>query len=794
MSLVIIIFLLFLIKSGLDVSSCICILFLLLFYLLHFHKIHAVKLNTISGSQFMTNGDSLVSPNGTFKLGFFQPAGNSENIYLGILYNKVPGTTTVWVANRNHPLTAASPLVLKIDYPGVLVLTNNVTLIWSSNTTSTSGNVTAKLHDTGNLVLVDFHDKVMWQSFDYPTDTLLPGMKLGNDYLRGIVWRLTSWKSSQDPALGEMTWGRDTQSYPESKLKQGEVVKFRGGPWKNQRIIGASQFDRNLIMTFSVIITDKEVSFSYNLDRTSILSRVTLNSSGHLESFVRLEDGKNWQLALSLPMDVCDTYNICSDYGICKLDRLQQSCRCLDEKTFVPRNKTSWETGDWSGGCVRRTPLDCKNGSEGFIKYSNVKLPETKSSWFNMNMSLEECEVNCLNNCTCMAYANPDATLQGCVLWFNELIDIRVYSASNEGQDMFVRMASSELDGSLHISKNKEEDIKLPLFSFSTIATATASFSTKNKLGEGGFGLVFKGVLEGGLEIAVKRLSKTSNQGVNEFKNEVICISKLQHRNLVKLIGCCIEEDEKLLIYEYMPNKSLDSFIFDRERCVLLDWRKRFNIIIGIARGLHYLHHDSRLRIIHRDLKAGNILLDANMNPKISDFGLARSFGDNGSQANTQRVVGTYGYMPPEYARDGLFSIKSDVFSFGVLLLEIVSGKKNRGFIHPEHDNNLIGHAWSIYNEGRSMELLDDSLAESCHPPEVLRSIQVGLLCGQQNADDRPNMSSVITMLVGEGVLPKPKQPAFFIGGNLVVANVSSGVNEQARSINGVTFSELDAR
>ncbi|KAL3503315.1 hypothetical protein ACH5RR_037764 [Cinchona calisaya] len=184
-------------------------------------------------------------------------------------------------------------------------------------------------------------------------------------------------------------------------------------------------------------------------------------------------------------------------------------------------------------------------------------------------------------------------------------------------------------------------DLDLPLFEFSRIIEATNNFSINNKLGEGGFGPVYKGHLEEGQEIAVKRLSENSMQGLDEFKTEVICIAKLQHRNLVKLLGCCIEGVEKILIYEYMPNKSLDFFIFDQSRSGLLDWPKRFHIIQGIARGILYLHQDSRLRFIHRDIKASNILLDADMNPKISDFGTARSFGGNQTEANTCRIVGT---------------------------------------------------------------------------------------------------------------------------------------------------------
>ncbi|KAG5020579.1 hypothetical protein JHK87_016434 [Glycine soja] len=309
--------------------------------------------------------------------------------------------------------------------------------------------------------------------------------------------------------------------------------------------------------------------------------------------------------------------------------------------------------------------------------------------------------------------------------------------------------------------KKKIVGITVGVTTFGLIITfltkATRNFSSENKLGEGGFGPVYKGTLIDGKEIAVKRLSKKSVQGLDEFKNEVALIAKLQHRNLVKLLGCCIEGEEKMLIYEYMPNQSLDYFVFDETKRKFLDWGKRFNIIIGIARGLLYLHQDSRLRIIHRDLKTSNILLDENLDPKISDFGLARSFLGDQVEANTNRVAGTYGYMPPEYAARGHFSVKSDVFSYGVIVLEIVSGKKNREFSDPEHYNNLLGHAWRLWTEQRSLDLLDEVLGEPCTPFEVIRCIQVGLLCVQQRPEDRPDMSSVVLMLNCDKELPKPK-------------------------------------
>ncbi|RZC86571.1 hypothetical protein C5167_029922 [Papaver somniferum] len=229
-------------------------------------------------------------------------------------------------------------------------------------------------------------------------------------------------------------------------------------------------------------------------------------------------------------------------------------------------------------------------------------------------------------------------------------------------------------------------------FNFSTISAATNTFSEANKLGEGGFGPVYKGTLSNQQHIAVKRLSENSGQGDQEFKNEVTLVAKLQHRNLVKLVGFSLVGEEKLLIYEFMPNASLDKFIFDPIKCAQLNWERRYKIIKGVATGLVYLHEESRLKIVHRDLKASNILLDKDMNPKIADFGMARLFLLDQTQASTKRIVGTHGYMAPEYVMHGKFSVKSDVFSFGVLVLEILTGRRNNSFHKSEIARDLLSY------------------------------------------------------------------------------------------------------
>ncbi|CDY10824.1 BnaC01g14390D [Brassica napus] len=353
-----------------------------------------------------------------------------------------------------------------------------------------------------------------------------------------------------------------------------------------------------------------------------------------------------------------------------------------------------------------------------------------------------------------------------------------------------------------------DSDISTPQssqYDFKTVEAATNKFSRHNKLGEGGFGEVYKGTLSNGTEVAVKRLSEKSGQGIREFKNEAVLVSKLQHRNLVKLLGFCLEGEEKILIYEFVPNKSLDYFLFDPEEQDQLHWTQRYKIIGGIARGILYLHQDSQLTVIHRDLKASNILLDANMNPKISDFGLSTIFGMEQTRGNTSRIAGTYGYMSPEYAMQGQYSMKSDIYSFGVLVLEIISGKKNGGVYQMDETStpgNLVTYAWRLWKNGSPLEMVDLAIGRNYEINEVTRCIHIALLCVQDNPEDRPMLSTIILMLTSNTItLPVPRLPSFIPRSRHELDQVSEGLESSrstgryvGHSVNDVSITDLEAR
>ncbi|XWS18265.1 hypothetical protein CRYUN_Cryun32bG0028800 [Craigia yunnanensis] len=812
---------------------------LLLFRLFHL----SFSFDTITPQQSIKDGDVVISSGNTFALGFFSPS-NTKHRYVGIWYYQIPKKTVVWVANREDPINDASG-TLSISSQGNLVVyqKNQTILVWSTNSSVTqSKNSVARLLDSGNLVLVQ-NGTTFWQSFDYPTNTVLPSMKIGLNLSTGLNRFLTPWKSPDDPGIGNYTYKIDPSGFPQLCLYKGSVKFWRGGSWTGQRWVGVPQMTRSHIFNSSFVYNNEEISIMVAIKNASIISILVANETGLLTRFTWNPEDQRWVAIWSTPKEECDYYGHCGPNSNCDQTHVAKfECSCLPG--FEPKSPQTWLLRDWSAGCARKPNASICQHGEGFVKVARVKVPDTAAANADMSLGLKQCEDKCLRNCSCMAYASAFSERNGgtgCLTWHGDLVDINTYR--DAGQDFFVRvdavdLASYRKNGTLskkqkvailvisvavmlsmivfafflvrRITGRKrppplsftssptraedplnERNTELPLFNLGTIASATNNFSSDNRLGQGGFGPVYKGTLNG-KEIAVKRLSKSSVQGIEEFKNEVTLIAKLQHRNLARILGCCIEKEEKMLIYEYLPNKSLDSFIFDERKRSLLDWGRRFEIFFGIARGIVYLHQDSRLRIIHRDLKASNILLDADMNPKISDFGMARIFGGDQVEANTKRVVGTYGYMSPEYAMQGHFSIKSDVYSFGVLLLEIITGRRNSGYYPHSPTTNLIGHVWELWRNGKAMEIIDSSLGGSYPAAAVLRCIQIGLLCVQENATDRPKMSDVVAMLGHDASLPSPKQPAFII--NKTNKGDEAGCSEGTGSVNDVTLTMPQAR
>ncbi|KAL3636833.1 hypothetical protein CASFOL_019132 [Castilleja foliolosa] len=793
----------------------------------------SVGTDKLLANQTLVIGQTLISNSQIFELGFFSP-GKSMNWFLGICYKSTPDVC-VWVANRNNPITDSEDVFLALteNRTPVITICKAGSIIWSANSSGVASNPVLQLLDTGNLVLLEDSSQsyYLWQSFDHPTDTWLPGMKMVDNIDAGVEKYMTSWRNSDDPSPGDYVFRIENQGLPETVAYKGTTKRYRSGKWNGIYFSGTPRFPNPLFKPEMGFENDRLVSISEPYDSSSIV-RWTLGSSGVLERYTMNSRRDQWKSVYSNPQDPCDEYGQCGFNGICRFDKPVR-CECF--KGFAPKFQKDWDLQDWSGGCTRVRSLNCESG-DGFIEVKQVKYPDMLRFWLNTSMSLGECRAECLRNCDCTAYANPYVTDggRGCLMWFGELVDMRENPEAHSKQNLYIRLPASDLDYSTDLEQEKEKkspvklilisiasgvlvsgfinggilfmtrrkrksksnnnDSELPVFKLSTILAATNNFSRENIIGEGGFGPVYRGYLSSEEEIAVKRMSRTSGQGLLELKNEVILIAKLQHRNLVRLLGCCIEGEERLLIYEYLQNKSLDYFVFDQNQRKLLTWPKRFDIIMGVARGLLYLHHDSRLKIIHRDLKTSNILLDENLNPKISDFGLARIFEEDHWFGRTKRVVGTYGYMSPEYAIDGKYSVKSDIFSLGVVLLEIVSGEKNRAFDHSSHYYSLLGHAWLLWKENRVLELMDESLNDTFVESEVKRCIQVGLLCVQKFPEDRPVMSSVLFMLGTDGaILPEPEEPGFFIErscSTVTSCTLKSKLSHKAT----MTITDLEAR
>jgi len=400
-------------------------------------------LTTIAPNQFMQFGDTLVSAAGRFEAGFFN-FGDSQRQYFSIWYKNISPRTIVWVANRNIPAQNSTAMLKLTDQGSLVILDGSKGIIWNSNSSRIGVKPVVQLLDSGNLVLKDAIDaqNFLWESFDHPGNTFLAGMKLKSNLFTGPYRYLTSWRSPQDPAEGECSYRIDIHGFPQLVTEKGERFLYRGGSWNGFLFNGVSWQRMHRVLNFSVVFTDKEFSYQYETMNDSIITRMELDPSGNSQRLQWSDTTQIWEAISSRPADQCDNYALCGINSNCNINNFPTICECLEG--FMPKFQLKWKSSDWSGGCLRRTKLNCHTG-DGFLKYTSMKLPDTSASWFDKSLSLEECKTVCLKNCTCTAYANLDIRDggSGCLLWFDNIVDMRKHP--DQGQDIYIRVASSEL-------------------------------------------------------------------------------------------------------------------------------------------------------------------------------------------------------------------------------------------------------------------------------------------------------------------------------------------------------------
>ncbi|GLJ51286.1 hypothetical protein SUGI_1090770 [Cryptomeria japonica] len=738
--------------------------------------------SSLSGSQ------TIISKNGTFALGFFNPRG-TNNWYIGIWYAPIPQKAIVWGANRDNPVRNM-PGVLKFSRGGQLTLFDRMGCsVWSTdNGQKGSG---AVITDSGNFIVLDAHNEsaIVWESFAHPTATLLPDAKLW----KGMT--LTSWKSSSDPASGLYSFRMDTSpGKTELMMLFNNTVPY----WSSGECIGHNYFTKvpelegqKKVQTSCVRLSPSRIyiNFSINPIDHMIKGRFVLNENGDFELFFWMDDGR-WSLRWLTYRCQCSNYKICGSYGLCNTNDV---CSCV--QGFTPKHDSQ---GWWSTGCARGKPLECsvtEGTTDGFLEATNQYLPEKKAILINNEPTQQGCRTACLHKCSCTAFAFADSDPPVCKLWFGELFGMRV--SSSEGQSVFVRLAASELRHFISeqsdktpaltillsagasilvfsallstayilwkrrgLSKeNVEEEVPLSLrmFSYKELRIATENF--KHKLGSGAFGSVFKGTLPDNRPVAVKRL-EGSTQVEKQFRAEIITTGRIQHVNLVRLWGFCVEGSRRLLVYAYMPNGSLNSFLFSQSEDAekVLDWKTRFEIALGTARGLVYLHEECRDRIIHCDIKPEYILLDSDLSPKVADFGLAKLVGRDFSRVLTT-TRGTRGYLAPEWISGLPITPKVDVYSFGMTLLEIISGRRNLDLKVEESRLYFPTWASSQIQRGNIKDIVDARIAGEANIEEVKRAAMVARLCIQDDENQRPSMGEVVKILEGTIEVPLPQIP-----------------------------------
>uniref|UniRef100_A0A7N0TB94 Receptor-like serine/threonine-protein kinase n=1 Tax=Kalanchoe fedtschenkoi TaxID=63787 RepID=A0A7N0TB94_KALFE len=748
-----------------------------IFHLLLLKDVGAVAgaQDTISAAQSVTGDQTIVSAGGNFRLGFFKP-GKASNYYIGMWYNKISSQTVVWVANRDKPVKDRFKSVLRLLNGNLELLSESGVSVWGTNLpTNDSDDVRAVLLDNGNFVL-KHGGRVSWESFDFPTHTWLPGSKVGLNKVTNTTQTLTSWRNSEDPSPGLFSLELDLKGTNQYFIQWNRSERYwTSGPWNGQIFSLVPEMRLNYIYNFSYVSNEKESYFTYSVYSNLTTSIFIMDVSGQIKQLTWLESTKQWNLFWSQPRTQCEVYAFCGAFGTCNQDSTT-FCSCL--KGFEPKSHDDWTLNDYSGGCVRRAPTKCHNKDhDKFLLRHDMRLPVQGES--ADAKSHEDCQTACLRNCSCTAYSYS----QNCTVWVSDLLGIQQFSENDHaGEPLYIRLAASEFPSHssyggvlvglivapavlvivvaivfiIMVLRRKQRKVmkgiegSLVAFGYRYLQSATKNFS--DKLGGGGFGSVFRGTLPDATVIAVKKLEGIG-QGEKQFRSEVSTIGTVQHVNLVRLHGFCSEGSKKLLVYEYMPNGSLDAHLFYDK--AVLDWSKRYQIALGTARGLNYLHDKCRDCIIHCDIKPENILLDAELCPKVADFGLAKLMGREFSRVLTT-MRGTRGYLAPEWISGVAITAKADVYSYGMMLFELISGRRNS----KEHaDGKITFFPTQVIQkivqdkdgngDGDILSILDPRLQQNADESEVKRMCRVACWCIQDDENHRPSMAQIVQILEG---------------------------------------------
>ncbi|XP_035542820.1 G-type lectin S-receptor-like serine/threonine-protein kinase LECRK3, partial [Juglans regia] len=718
-----------------------------------------------------------LSRSGQFAFGFYQ---KDDGFAIGIWLEKIQQKTVVWTANRdNPPLSRNVTLRLTNDGRFVFELEQGQQTVLNDALKPANS---ASMLDTGNFVLYNSDSTIVWQTFDSPTDTILPGQPLfkGNELVSSI--------SETNHASGNfrLTMQEDGNlvQYPSFIPRKSEYAYWAS----NTRGAGESlSLDGNgqLFILNSTGFNIKNLNAQRNQSYNFPLYRLTLDFDGILRLYSHglNQDDDDWSIEWSASSSRCDPIGLCGLNAYCTVQEQKAVCTCPPGFDFLDR-------GQHNLGCTRSSRTDSctsKNGETVYILQELESVEWEDNPYSTLSLTKTNCRENCLKDCECVAalFKDEECRKQKFPLRFGReqrgnsgTTIIKVIFGSSEATQvsrgrmkqlgMGVLIGSSLLlivialsaflilryrrwsykNVMSEVNEGFIEDVSLRAFTYSQLEVATNGFV--EQLGRGSFGTVFKGVLSNGQrKIAVKRLEKVVAEGDVEFRNEMRSIGRTHHRNLVQLLGYCHDDSNRLLVYEYMSNGTLSNYLFKSQ--IKPNWEERIKISLNIARGIHYLHEECETHIIHCDLNPNNILMDEHGCAKIADFGLAKLLMPDHSRTITG-IRGTRGYVAPEWHKNLPITVKADVYSFGVVFLVIICCRKSIDINAPEEEAILVNWIYDCFKTNKISKLVPEEVDQQ----SLERMIKIGLWCIEEDPAARPPIKRVVQMLEGTVEIPEP--------------------------------------